>query len=71
MKIAKTDNEHHLEFNDDEIKALVKTKKLTFSHIAMKRLVNVFADICAETMKKFPPELNHLHNEDDEIKLDE
>ena len=71
MKIVKTDGEHHLEFNDDEISALVKNKKLIFSHIAMKRLINVFADICAETMKHLPPELNQLNNETDEIKLDE
>ena len=71
MKIVKTENEHHLEFNDEEINALVKNKKLIFSHIAMKRLINVFADICADTMKGLPHEVNQLNNENDEIKLDE
>jgi len=71
MKIQRNNDEHHLIFSDEEIETIVKNRKLVFSHIAMKRFVNVLADICAYAMNAIPKKYNELNNEDDEIKLDE
>ena len=62
--------ELHLEFNEDEIKVLNKTKKLIIEDINLKNFINELAFIVVDLQKKMSEENESLANTLSEKKVE-